>query len=186
MGEKFKQNSLEKSSLSIYVEEYFFDKIESGQKTVDIRTAYSKFHDIKPGSIIEFKTWKKSQKVSVKSVRRYQFIHEMLEKEDMRKTAPDLTLAEIEELNEDLFVREHVEQYGLIAIEFEKIGRVEEQPQAQEKSENTEVKDEAMLCPNCSTELIRYKACYKCTVCGYGECLMPPNSTFINEGSSGN
>ena len=107
----------------LFVQKKFFSQIESGEKTAELRVAFSFFTQIKPGFILEFRTGgvKESIRVRVGEVRRYDALDEVLARENVSKIAPGMSPEGITSESSRLFNSKDIEKYGLIVIDFEKV-----------------------------------------------------------------
>ncbi len=105
----------------IFIFDKLLSKIESGEKTIEVRTAYLRFKNIKPGDTIEFKSRTKSVTVTVNAVRKYADLDAVKENEDINKISPGMTPAEVERASSEIFIPSDVEKYGVLVIEFKKI-----------------------------------------------------------------
>ncbi|MEW6001999.1 MAG: ASCH domain-containing protein, partial [Nitrospirota bacterium] len=93
------------------------EAIRKGQKTIDVRINVQPYADVKKGDIIRYH----SLKVTVKKIRAYPDISDLLAYEDYRKVVP-----EAKNFQEALkILREefpHIEQpHGILAFEIENI-----------------------------------------------------------------
>lgn len=107
-----------------FIKRDFFNLIESGAKTVELRIAFSRFANAKRGEVIEFKLSVDNPavvKVRVTGVRRYKTIEEALAQEDLNKIAPGIEEEAALDLGGEIFKPLDVKKYGMVAIEFEKL-----------------------------------------------------------------
>lgn len=107
--------------IEVHVRDFYFNSIEDGSKTLELRVAYANFKDIKKGDIIEFKTKTKSLRVRVLATRAHHTLESVLETEDVSKIAPKIDKDNMRQIAEGIFRADDVERKGLIVIEFEKI-----------------------------------------------------------------
>jgi ASC-1-like (ASCH) protein len=98
----------------------YFDLIASGEKTIEVRVAYSSMRRITSGQLLRFECREEECVTRVKRVANYQSFDEMFDHEDAAKINPhakrDVQLAEIRKI-----FPPHKEALGVIAIEVERV-----------------------------------------------------------------
>ena len=103
------------------IKQEFIEMIRYDGKTIDIRIAYPDYDDISVGDHIRLRSSRDEVIIKVKAIRRHRSISEVMRREKMSKIAPQVPLIHLRELARGLFKKSHIEQYGLLAIEFEVI-----------------------------------------------------------------
>ena len=106
----------------VYLKQEFFEFVDSGLKTLELRVAFSSFFKISIGDKIRFKSGQgASVEVEITDIRQYSEFAEVLQSEDISKLAPNITDQQIQKISTSLFKESDVKQYGLILFEFKKI-----------------------------------------------------------------
>jgi|SRR3989344_4153999 len=121
-SKSFPGSSDRESPGTIFVKRDFFEAIESGRKTLELRLARGQFANIKAGDTRQFRTsGNDSVAVRIVGVRRYASISLVLGSEDMDKLAPGVTQDELSRISQTIFNESDVRKHGLVLIEFEKV-----------------------------------------------------------------
>lgn len=113
--------------MNLTVQKCYFRAIAAGEKTAEGRIAKEKYLQLRPGDTITFHNAANEEEmvaVRVRQVRRYDSFRAMLEVEGVAAMLPGMT-----SLDEAIRVYESfgdyktaVQQYGAVAIRFERVG----------------------------------------------------------------
>ena len=102
----------------ITVKKEFFDLIESGQKTVEIRLATPELRkSVKAGTIIKFINNKVCRR-KVTRVTIYTSLEDMIDSEDNRKIHPTAEPEEILSRLQEIYDTQRVRKHGIVAWEL--------------------------------------------------------------------
>lgn len=104
--------------------EPYFSFLKNGQKTIEGRIKKGWYRFVRPGDhiIVYNEEETGSVEVLVKGVRTYSSIKEMLGKEQIKKLLPDVeTIEEGIEVYKRFYTEEQQKEFGVVAIEVEKI-----------------------------------------------------------------
>ena len=99
----------------------YFDMIASGEKTIEIRVAYSSLARLRPGSLLRFESGPGQQCLTrVKRIARYADFPQLLAAEDVRQINPHASKEQQLEDLRRIFPPEK-EKLGAVAIEIERV-----------------------------------------------------------------
>ena len=106
----------------IYLKKEFFELVESGLKTLELRVAFQSFLKISEGDRIIFKSGQgDSVEVEITGVRQYSNINEVLQSENISNLAPNMSDEQIQKISKMLFNESDIKKHGLLIFEFKKI-----------------------------------------------------------------
>lgn len=106
----------------IYVKQEFFELIQSGEKTLELRVGSPQFSIISEGDSVIFTSGRgESIQVTITGIRRYNTIHEILQSEDISRLAPQMTDEDIKRASHSLFKESDGRQYGFLILQFEEV-----------------------------------------------------------------
>ena len=96
----------------------FYDLIQSGKKTLEVRVGYDSINRIQVGERIRLVTHTGSFEVKVSDIRRYQTFKEMMDVEPWERIAPDSrSRDEVLALFKQIYPADK-EKLGVIVLEF--------------------------------------------------------------------
>jgi ASC-1-like (ASCH) protein len=104
---------------TIYLKHDFLEMIQSGRKVLELRVGFPDFQRLHENDEVVFRSNSHSSHVRIVAKRTYTEFEDVLEKEDVSKLAPGLSLDTIHQLAKKLFKPEEVDKYGLLVLEFE-------------------------------------------------------------------
>jgi ASC-1-like (ASCH) protein len=108
----------------LYIKNYFFEKIKSGEKTVELRVLFPtlNLNNLEEGDAMIFNSpGHHSIEVEITRVAKYSSLNEVKDNEDLSKIAPGMTDTKITSAMKQIFKEEKIKQHGIVAIEFQKI-----------------------------------------------------------------
>ena len=101
----------------------FYDLIQSGKKTLEVRVGYDSINRIQVGERIRLVTHTGSFEVKVSDIRRYQTFQEMINVEPWERIAPDSrSRDEVLTLFKQIYPADK-EKLGVVVLEFAQIGK---------------------------------------------------------------
>lgn len=107
----------------IYVKNIFFEQIESGEKTLELRIGFSSFKNIEVGDSITFSNGNNEiVDVEITAIRAYNSLPEIFDNEDLSKLVPGMSKTQINTAASNIFKESDISKNGLLIFEFEKIG----------------------------------------------------------------
>ena len=109
--------------------EPYFTFVKNGQKTIEGRLKKGWYRDVMPGdhAIVYNKDESDSVEVTVKAVRTYNSVREMLEQEPLNKLLPDIkTVEQGISVYKKFYTDEQQKKFGVVAIEVERINKKED------------------------------------------------------------
>jgi len=102
------------------IKQRFFDLINSGQKTLEVRVGYDAINRIQAGEQIQLSTQTSNLQVKVRAIRRYRSFEAMLAKESFKNIAPDVSSqAELLALLKQIYPA-NKEKLGVVVLELTK------------------------------------------------------------------
>jgi ASC-1-like (ASCH) protein len=96
----------------------YFEMIRSGRKRLELRVARPRFRNIVLGSRVTFTCGQDEITVTIKAIRPYGSLEEVIENEYVGRIAPDVPLRQIRERAERLFKKTDIERFGMLVFEF--------------------------------------------------------------------
>jgi ASC-1-like (ASCH) protein len=106
-----------------------FENIKNGRKTIEVKIGQPAYINFEPGDRIIFRS-KSGEEIEVKvnyvSSKAYKSFKDLIALESLGKIFPDLSKEEAVEVYQNRFPAHFVEQYGLVAIEFEVVNKGKE------------------------------------------------------------
>lgn len=103
---------------TLRIKQRFFNLIQSGKKTLEVRVGYDVINRIQTGERISLVTHTSNLDVRVNAIRRYKSFDMMLEKEPFEKIAPDVSSqAELLGLLKNIYPA-HKEGLGVVVLEL--------------------------------------------------------------------
>ena len=108
---------------TIRIKRRFYDLIQSGKKTLEVRVGYDAINRIQTGERIRLETHTGSFEVRVSNIRRYRTFKEMLSVESWACIVPDAKSSdEVLSLFEQIYPA-HKEKLGVVVLEFTQVSR---------------------------------------------------------------
>ncbi len=115
---KSQSNKMKVRPLRIYRK--YYDLIDNGSKTIEVRVGYSSMRNILAGQLLKFVCQDDECLTIVKRVIHYKSFDELFENEDFKKINPNLDIKEQLKEIRKIFPKDK-EKLGVIAIEVEKV-----------------------------------------------------------------
>lgn len=111
----------EKTMRTMRIKRRFYDLIQSGRKTLEVRVGYDSINRIQVGERIRLITHAGSFEVKVSDIRRYRTFEEMLSVEPWERIAPDSrSREEVFSLFKQIYPV-HKEKLGVVVLEFTRV-----------------------------------------------------------------
>lgn len=105
---------------TLRIKQRFFNLIQSGKKTLEVRVGYDSINRIQAGERLNLVTHTSSQNVRISAIRRYDNFEVMLAKESFRHIAPDVSSqVELLGLLKNIYPA-HKEALGVVVLELTK------------------------------------------------------------------
>ncbi len=95
----------------------YLDLMKKNKKTIEVRVAYKKMKSIKNGDRVKFRCRNSSYTTTIKDIRYYCSIKELLESEDSNKIIPNRSKEEVLKILKDIYP-EKLENLGMMALEL--------------------------------------------------------------------
>jgi ASC-1-like (ASCH) protein/ribosomal protein S18 acetylase RimI-like enzyme len=102
------------------VKQYYFNFIESGHKTLEVRVGYDNINTIQPGERIRLASGSNNAIIMVIAIRRYTSFSEMIKTEDADRIAPGKSKDQVLQLLQSLYSAQK-EQLGVVVLEIKYI-----------------------------------------------------------------
>lgn len=116
--QQWSMNIGEKTMRTMRIKRRFYDLIQSGRKTLEVRIGYDTINRIQAGEHIRLETHTGSFEVKVNNIRRYRTFEEMLKVEPWQLIAPNATSREeVLSLFKQIYPA-HKEKLGVVVLEF--------------------------------------------------------------------
>lgn len=100
------------------IKKRFYDLIQLGRKTIEVRVGYDSINRIKPGEHIKMMTNTESFEVKIYAIRKYKTFAEMIEKEPYERIVPDSKSREDVLALFNQIYPAHKEKLGVVVLEF--------------------------------------------------------------------
>jgi len=106
--------------INLDVKKIFFDQIQNGSKTREIRIAFRHFTDVRRGTIIVFRCSETKKMCKKRVMKRlwYSSVENVLARPDISQCCPGMNQAEMRQMAHRMFSRERVEKCGLLVFEL--------------------------------------------------------------------
>ncbi len=108
----------EKTMRTMRIKRRFYDLIQEGKKTLEVRVGYDTINRIQIGEYIRLVTHTGSFEIKVNDIRKYQTFEEMLKVEHWKQIVPDArSLKEVFSLFKQIYPS-HKEKLGVVVLDF--------------------------------------------------------------------